>query len=308
MASLAEQRVSMVLLTYNCARAIEETLARLHEANVPLIIVDNGSTDGTVARLRELQWPGMEIVALPMNVGAVARNEGLKRTRTPYVAFCDDDMCWDREGLTLAANLLDAHPRLGLVNARILVGDERRLDPISRVMERSSLVDDAGIPGIPILSFMAGAVVVRRSAWLAVGGYHPRFHISGEEEIVGWRLARAGWQMRYVPSVVSYHFPSLRNAPSLQHYGVRNTIWTAWLHLPARHAWQWTWHVISSAPKNRILFKGLVMSLPGALWIWRERALLPADLEATIYALHQRDAQDPARQYAMDLRAAKRPA
>ena len=149
---------------------------------------------------------------------------------------------------------------------------------------------------------------MRKSAWLAVGGYHPRFHISGEEEIVGWRLARAGWEMRYVPSVMSYHFPSLRNAPSLQHYGVRNTIWTAWLHLPARHAWQWTWHVIRSAPKNPILFKGLAMSLSGALWIWRERALLPADLEATIYSLHQRDAQDPARQYAMDLRARKRPA
>ena len=132
MASLAEQRVSMVLLTYNCARAVEGTLARLREADVPLIIVDNGSTDGTVARLRGLRWPGMELVALPRNVGAVARNEGLKRARTPYVAFCDDDMCWDREGLTLAADLLDAHPRLGLVNARILVDDERRLDP-SRV-------------------------------------------------------------------------------------------------------------------------------------------------------------------------------
>jgi GT2 family glycosyltransferase len=308
MASFAEQRVSMVLLTYNCATAIEETLARLQEADVSLVVVDNGSTDGTVARLRRLQRPGMEIVALPRNVGAVARNEGLRRARTPYVAFCDDDMCWDRQGLTLAANLLDAHPRLGLVNARILVGTERRLDPISRVMERSPLEGDAGIPGIPILSFMAGAVVVRKSAWLAVGGYHPRFHISGEEEIVGWRLARAGWEMRYFPSVMSYHFPSLRNAPSLQHYGVRNTIWTAWLHLRARHALEWTWSVINIAPKNRILFKGLIMSLPGALWIWRERSLLPADLEATIYALHLRDAQDPARQYAMDLKGMKRPA
>lgn len=301
----AEHRITLVLLTYNCGDAIDETLARLLPLGVPLVVVDNGSTDQTVERLCGFQQSNVEVLALPRNVGAVARNEGLKRARTPYVAFCDDDMGWDHEGLRRAADLLDAHARLGLVNARILVGKERQLDPISRVMDRSPLRDSAGIPGIPILSFMAGAVVVRKSAWLSVGGYHPRFHISGEEEIVGWRLARDGWEMRYVPAVISYHFPSLRNAPGLQHYGVRNTLWTAWLHLSARHAWRWTRTVIRNSPKNRILFKGLVMTLPGVFWIWRERAVLPAELEATIRRLQQHYANDPARRYAMDLKGHK---
>jgi len=81
----AEHRITLVLLTYNCGDAIDETLARLLPLGVPLVVVDNGSTDQTVERLCGFQQSNVEVLALPRNVGAVARNEGLKRARTPYV-------------------------------------------------------------------------------------------------------------------------------------------------------------------------------------------------------------------------------
>ena len=150
-----------------------------------MIAVDNASADDTVDRLRE--WPEITVVRLPRNIGAAARNDGARRATTPYVAFCDDDGWYEADGLRVAVALLDRHPALALVNARILVGEEGRLDPISAEMADSPLPEEAGIPGSVLLSFMAGAVVVRRSAFLGVGGYHPRFFLGGEEETVSIR-------------------------------------------------------------------------------------------------------------------------
>jgi hypothetical protein len=79
-------------------------------------------------------------------------------------------------------DLLDVHPRLALVNARILVHEECRLDPISVEMAQSPVADRVGIPGAVLLSFMAGAAVARLSAYREVGGYGPRFFIGGEEK------------------------------------------------------------------------------------------------------------------------------
>jgi GT2 family glycosyltransferase len=62
---------------------------------------------------------------------------------------------------------------------------------------------------LPPLGFLAGASVVRRSAFLAVSGFEPRFFFGGEEAMVVAELAAAGWALAYVNEVVIYHYPSL---------------------------------------------------------------------------------------------------
>jgi GT2 family glycosyltransferase len=283
--ALAE-RLTMVLLTYRCAGRIGPVLARLTDLGVPVIAVDNGSDDGTARVLAA--HPGVEVVALPRNIGAAARNAGVARARTPYVACCDDDGWYERDGLVAAVELLDAHPRLGLVNARILVGPERRLDVISAEMAASPLPDRAGIPGRPLLSFMAGASVVRREAFLQAGGYDPRFFIGGEEETLAVPMARLGWQLRYVPEVVVHHRPSLANAGSLRHVGLRNTVVNAWLHRPLRGALRWTAFSLADAPKNRAFLRGLGLILRAVPWIVRERSPMPPRLDADLRLLEER--------------------
>src|SRR5207245_2446117 len=113
-------------------------------------------------------------------LGAAARNAGLAAVRTPFVVFCDDDGWYDRAGLEHAVALLRRHPRLALVNARIVVGPESRPDPISDEMADSPVPDRVGVPGAVLLSFMAGASVARVEALRALGGYDPRFFIGGE--------------------------------------------------------------------------------------------------------------------------------
>ncbi len=278
--STLRERVSIVLLTYNCGSRLIPILDRLTTLDVPIVAVDNASSDDTVTVLEK--YDAVRIVRLDRNIGAAGRNEGLRHTETPYVAFCDDDGWYEQDGLAHAADLLDAHPRLGLVNARILVGAENSLDPISAIMEDSPLMERDGIPGTVLLGFMAGAVVVRRSAYEQAGGYEERFFIGGEEETLAFKLARLGWQMRYVPEVVMHHEPSIANAPYLRAYGLRNTLWNCWLHRRLGSALYYSWHVLGDHPKTADWRRGLVAALKGAPWVLRERNPMDPELDAQL--------------------------
>ncbi|MVA74884.1 glycosyltransferase [Auraticoccus sp. F435] len=278
------QRVTVVLLTYNCAHRLDEVLDHLLALGVPLVAVDNASGDGTVDVLRRR---GVEVHRLPRNIGAAARNVGVELARTPYVACCDDDGWYEREGLVLAADLMDRHPVLAVVNARILVGPEQRLDPISAVMADSPLPDRHDLPGTVLMGFMAGAVVVRRSAYLQVGGYAERFFIGGEEETLALPLLRAGWQMRYVPEVVVQHRPSRANVDAVRPYGMRNTLWNAWLHRPLGSALRWTWFVLRDPRRRPGRWRGVLWALLGMPAVLRDRSVMPAQLDADLRVLDE---------------------
>jgi GT2 family glycosyltransferase len=283
-------RLAVVLLTYNCAHRLRPILDRLVELDRPIVAVDNASHDDTRAVLAE--YPAVEVVALPQNIGAAARNVGLERSGADYVAFCDDDGWYDADGLQRAVELLDRYPKLAVVNARILVGEEEALDPISAEMAQSPLPDEHGLPGTVLLGFMAGAVIVRAAAYQQAGGYDPRYFIGGEEETLAFPLVRAGWQMRYVPEVVCHHLPSIANAPYLRAYGLRNTLWTCWLHRRLPSAIRYTTLVLADHPKNRDWVRGVGMALAGAGWVARHRSPMPRELDAQLAVLDARRFRD----------------
>ena len=277
---------TVVLLTYDCAHRIGAVVQRLLRLGLPIVAVDNGSQDGTADVLA--RYPELDLVRLPRNIGAAGRNAGAARAGTPYLLFCDDDGWFEPGGLGGVADLFDEHPRLGVANARILVGEENRLDPICEEMADSPLADRHGIPGTVVLSFMAGAVAVRASAYREVGGYDERFFIGGEEETLAFKLAKAGWQMRYLPEFVMHHRPSLQNASSLRAQGMRNTIVNAWLHRPLGSAVRWTAFTAWDTPKNGDFARGLAMTLRAVPWIVRERRPMSAELDADLRALDRR--------------------
>jgi GT2 family glycosyltransferase len=231
---------------------------------------------------------GISLIRLPLNIGAAARNVGAEAAKTPYVAFCDDDGWYERDGLALGCDLLDRHPTLGLINARIFVGPQEDLDPISEEMEASPLPDEDGLPGLPILGFMAGAVMVRSAAFREVGGYDVRFFIGGEEETLALPLARRGWRMRYVPEIVVHHYPSMSNAGNLRAYGMSNTILNAWLHRPVRSAVRWTAFILTDTPKTSNYLRGVLRVVRNLRWVLRERRPLAPELDDQLQDLDRR--------------------
>jgi GT2 family glycosyltransferase len=153
-----------------------------------VVLVDNGSAGGTAGAVRAA-FPEVEVVALRENLGAAGRNLGVRRTRTPYVAFCDDDTWWTPGALARAADVLDAHPRPALVNARIVVEPSGVEDPIVAELRESPVPAPDWLPGPAPDSFLAGASVVRRDAFEAAGGLSERPAASASG--CGWAARRS---------------------------------------------------------------------------------------------------------------------
>src|SRR4051812_29462950 len=138
----------------------------------PIILVDNGSGDGTPDAVRAA-YPEVTVLEPGQNLGAVGRTFGVLEAETELVASPDDDSWWQPGALARADELFQRHPRLGLLTARTLVGPEGRLDPLSAELAGSPLGQEADLPGPSVLGFLACAAVVRRSAYLQVGGFSP---------------------------------------------------------------------------------------------------------------------------------------
>ncbi len=123
-------RVSVVVLTHERRDELLGNLDRLRRQypDMPVIVVDNGSRDGT-AEAVATGFPEVTLVRAPGNLGAAGRNLGVAAAGTPYVAFCDDDTCWESGALEAAQQLLDAAPRAGVISACVRMGPAGTVDP-----------------------------------------------------------------------------------------------------------------------------------------------------------------------------------
>jgi GT2 family glycosyltransferase len=277
--------VTVVVITRNRRESLLRTVDRLRglpEAP-PLVVVDNASGDGTTQAL-QAAWPDVDVVRLDDNLGAAGRTVGVVRAGTPYVAFCDDDSWWDPGALDRAATVLDQHPRLGLVAARLLVGSAGRLDPVSREMAASPLGVVPGV-GPVVLGFLACAVVVRRSAYLDAGGFHPRYGVGGEEALLAIDLVERGWQCAYVDRVVARHHPSSERASGERETRVvRNDLWTLWLRHRPRGALTGTVRRLRRWPSGPVR-AGFREAIGGLRWVRRERAAVTPSTDRLLQRL-----------------------
>ncbi len=266
--------VAVVVASRNRREDLLITLPR-HEA--PVVLVDNGSTDGTVQAVRTAH-PDVTVVPLARNIGARARTLGAALAGTPFVAFADDDSWWAPGDLARAVAIMRAHPRLAVLNARILVGPEERLDAVCAAMARSPLPGD-GLPGPALLGFVACAALMRTEAFDEVGGFDPVVRFPGEEERLALDLATAGWTMAYVDEVTIHHHPSVRReTPGRRQAGIwRSRLLTAAMRLPAPDLAGVTAQAVRSGRPGLTGLARAVPDLPAAL---RRRRPIPARVRA----------------------------
>ncbi|MCF6745564.1 glycosyltransferase [Blastococcus sp. KM273128] len=272
--------VTVVVASRNRRDDLLATLPR-HEA--PVVLVDNASTDGTVEAVRQAH-PEVTVLPLDRNAGAHGRTLGAARARTPFVAFADDDSWWAPGDLAHAVEVMRAHPRLALLNARILVGPGEQLDPVCAEMARSPLGTDADLPGPSLLGFVACAALVRTEAFEAVGGFDEVVRFPGEEERLALDLAAAGWGLAYVDDVTVHHHPSpRRDAPGRRQAGIwRSRLLTAAMRLPARDVVRTAGQAVRA---GRPGVEGLLAALPDAPAALRRREPVPASVRAGLRVL-----------------------
>jgi GT2 family glycosyltransferase len=278
--SAAPADVTVVVASRNRREDLLDSLPR-HEA--PVVLVDNGSTDDTVAAVRKAH-PGVTVLPLDRNVGARARTLGAARAATEFVAFADDDSWWAPGDLARAVAIMRAHPRLALLNARILVGPEQRLDPVCREMADSPLGTDPDLPGPSLLGFVACGALVRTEAFEAVGGFDGVVRFPGEEERVALDLAAAGWGMAYVDELTVHHHPSpRRHTPGRRRAAIwRSRLLTALM----RHPLPETGRLLVGALRDgRAGQEGLLRALPDVPAALSARRRLPPQVLADVRRL-----------------------
>ncbi len=277
--STPSSEVTVVVASRNRRDDLLDSLPR-HEA--PVILVDNGSTDDTVAAVQAAH-PEVTVLPLERNLGARARTLGAARAGTPFVAFADDDSWWTPGDLARAVKIMRAHPRLAVLNARILVGPEERLDAVCTEMAASPL-PRGDLPGPALLGFVACAALVRTEAFEQVGGFDPVVRFPGEEERLALDLATAGWSMAYVDEVTIHHHPSpRRDAPGRRQAGIwRSRLLTAAMRLPAPDVAG----VLADAVRaGRPGLTGLARALPDVPAALRRRRPVPARVRADLRLL-----------------------
>ncbi len=278
--------ITVVIATRNRRDVLLRTLDRLERLpeRPPVVVAENASSDGTAAAVRE-RHPAVRVIELDRNAAGGARNAAAAAASTPYVALCDDDSWWAPGALAHAERLLESHPRLALIAARVLVGPQERLDPTSAEMARSQLPRD-GLPGPAVLGFVACGVVLRRSAFLEVGGFEERFGIGGEEELLALELADAGYQLAYVKDVVAHHHPDTARDPSKRRrIELRNGIWAAWLRRRPASALIRTARLLAPSARDPRAALGVIDALRGAGWVARNRRPLPVELDRSLRSL-----------------------
>ncbi|MFC4903742.1 glycosyltransferase family 2 protein [Kocuria oceani] len=285
-----QHRVTVVVATRNRREELVEHLGR-HEG--PVIVVDNASTDGSVEAVRAAH-PHVQVVPLPRNVGAVARTVGVRLARTPYVAFADDDSWWAPGALARAAAVFDAHPRLGLLAGSIAVGPEERPDPLNAVLAASPLGIPPGCPGPALLGFVGCGSIVRRSAFLEVGGFDDVVRFPGEEERVALDLFDAGWRLAYVPEIRAHHHPSPHRETSDRRRTelVRSRVLTALMRRPWRTVGRELRDGLRGGRTGRRGVLGALPRVPAAL---RARRRISPATEAALALLHAPATTDPHR-------------
>ncbi|WP_017602554.1 glycosyltransferase family 2 protein [Nocardiopsis alkaliphila] len=292
-------RVGVVVITRDRREELLRTLDRLEalpEAP-PIVVVDNASSDGT-ARAVAKTHPGVGLIRARSNLGAVGRNLGVEALSTPYVAFCDDDTWWEPGALERAAGLLDEHPSLGAITARVLVEPGGEEDPLTPELRNSPLPRPHWLPGPALLGILAGVSVLRVSAFREAGGFSPRLWLGGEEELLALDLAAAGWWMCWDEEMVAHHEASrVRDSSGRRRRGIRNTLWTAWLRRPLPGALAHTRSVVRSLPRDATSLLGVCDAVVGLPWVVRERRPVPPRVEQGLRMLAGPREHSSARRY-----------
>lgn len=295
----AEQRISVVVITHNRRAELHRTLRKLAALpeRPPVIVVDNGSRDGTAASVRRC-FPQMTLIPVQRNLGAVARNLAVRRVTTPYVAFCDDDTWWAPGSLAAAADALDRHPDVAAVTARIVVEPGGADDPITAELSGSPLPGRPGLPGPVLLSFLAGASALRCQAFREAGGFSPRIWLGGEEELLAIDLITRGHLLCYLATATVHHQASAqRDATHRRWLGIRNTLWFTWLRRPAGAAVRRTAELAATVPRDRVSAAAFGAAVRGLPWVLRERRPLPVWAEAQMRLMEGPRRTSRARRY-----------
>ena len=218
--------MSIVLVCWNNKGYLDPCLKSLYEgalkSSFDVVVVDNGSTDGSQQMLAE-KYPEVKLIQNPGNVGlGKASNQGIQATNGRHILLLNNDTIVNGPSLDLLVDFLDAHPQAGAVGGKLLNPDgsfQSGYASFSTLTEEFLILTRLGDklwPGYPSHGDSAeieetgwlssACLLVRRAALDQIGLLDESYFIYGDEADLQYRLNKAGWKVYFLPSSTIIHY------------------------------------------------------------------------------------------------------
>jgi hypothetical protein len=281
--SAARPTISVVIPNWNGLRWLAPCLDALSAQNRPadeVIVVDNGSSDGSVAHLRAAH-PEVDVLELGANTGfAHAANRGVAHARGDLVALVNTDVVLAPDWLSRLAASLAGDPSAAAVACKMVsLSDPNVIYDAGDVLRRDGACEQRGRflrddgrwddPG-EVFGACAGAALYRRSVLRSLGGFDERYFAYLEDVDLALRIRLAGWRCRYEPALARHAGGgSSGQLPGGHHLLVtRNTVvlvarWfpVRWLPYVLYRQLGWAWHAVRER-RLRVHLRGLAAAVP----------------------------------------------
>jgi len=272
--TVAHADVSVVVVSYNALPWLEQCLASV--AGHETVVVDHGSTDGTVALVRE-KFPAVQLVEQENRGLAAGWNRGIRETSGAYVLILNADAWALGDAIERLADFADAHPRTAVLGPRLRYPDGR-LQPsvrgfptpwrlateylfLRKLAPRSLALNAFYAAGFDYArvreaEFVMGAVMLaRRAAIDEVGLLDENFFLFSEETDWCYRFRQAGWQVLFTPAAEFAHVYGAAHGGRMFRENVRGNLRFIAKHQGLRAAARARWVLLAGcllrAPRDR---------------------------------------------------------
>jgi GT2 family glycosyltransferase len=307
-------RLSVVIPNWNGARHLAGCLTALGRQGrqaEEIIVVDNGSTDGSPTLVQQ-HFPAVRLIVNERNLGfAQATNQGILAAAGTVIVLLNNDTEPAPECLAALVAPLAADASLGATAATLVFADRpERVNAAGLTIGRDLVADDgwlgepvARLPAAPwpVFGPSGGAAALRRAALDDVGLFDVRFFAYLEDVDLAWRLRLGGWATVAVPAArVAHHYSATAGAdsPFKRYHLARNRIWYLVKNIPLslwrRHLAAQLWYdtaalLAAIAGGDRAWLRGRrdgLVGIPGLLAerraIQQRRRSSPTALEALL--------------------------
>lgn len=216
-------KLSVLIVTWNGRHHLEDCLASLSgqrreaDAEVEILVLDNGSTDGTAAWLAG-RFPATRLVASPVNLGFAAGNNRLAREACGDVLLLLNNDTRPEPGLlgSFVRSWRSAPPDVAALAGRLLDWDGARLDfgrgiatfdghAFALDQGRPLAASRVPEPGEELLFGCGGNLLVSRRSFLEAGGFDESYFAYYEDVDLGWRLWAGGERILACPEATARH-------------------------------------------------------------------------------------------------------
>jgi GT2 family glycosyltransferase len=238
----ARPLVSVIVVNWNGLAYLPDCLGSLAVQSYPameIVVVDNGSTDGSVEYLRGGHGSRVRLVESPANLGfAGGNNLGIRAAKGAYVALINNDAAADARWVEALVGAAESDSRVGMCASKIYVWDQPGIldgagllvsgDGIGRGRGRLEPDREEFARDEEALLPSGCAALYRRAMLDEIGLFDEDFFAYCEDTDLGLRARIAGWRCRYVPAAVVRHRYSGSTAPhsAFKAFQVeRNRIW-----------------------------------------------------------------------------------